>query len=73
MGEVEEVLVREADRDRFSSSIIVGLGGGELSTTFDSSLVFVSVFGMSNQTLLGFFPDEDDSINESLYAFVMSC
>jgi hypothetical protein len=73
VGEAEGVLVGEDDRDEFSSSIIVGLGGGESSTTSIFSWVFVSVFGMSNRTLLGFFPDEDDSINESFYAFVISC
>lgn len=48
VGEVEDVLVWEADRDGFSSSIIMGLGGGESSTTSGSFWVFVSVFGMSN-------------------------
>ena len=66
VGEVEAVLVREEDGEGFSSSIIIGLGGGESSTTSGSSWVFVSVFGMSNRTVLGFFPDEEDSINEFL-------
>ena len=48
------------------------MGGGEPSTTFGSSWVSMLIFGMSNPTLLGFFPDEDDSINESLYSFVIS-
>ena len=51
----------------------MGLEGGESSTTSGSSWVFALVFGRSNRTLLGFFPDEDASISESLYAFVISC
>jgi hypothetical protein len=73
VGEVDRVLVGEANRDKFSSSMIVELEGGESLTTFGSSWLLVSVFGRSNQTLLGFFFDEEDSISESLYAFVIYC
>ena len=71
--EANGVLVGEADEDGFSSSIIVGMEGGKSSTTSGSSCILVLVFGRSNKTLLGFFSYEDNSINKSLYAFVISC
>ena len=71
-GEVEGVLEWEADGGRSSSSMVVGLTGGKSSTTSGSSWLLVSIFGRSNQTVLGFFADEADSISESLYAFAIS-
>ena len=53
--------------------MIVGLEGGESSTTSGSYFLLVSILGRLNQTLLGFFPKEEDSISESSYAFVISC
>ena len=73
VGETDGVLFGEADGDWFSSSIIMGLEGGEPSTNSESSWVFVLVSRRSNRTLLGFLVDEDDSISESFYSFVISC
>lgn len=73
IGEANRVLVGEEDGEGFSSLTIIGLRGGESSTTSSSSWVVVSVFGMSNRTVLGFFTDEEDSTKESLYDFMISC
>ena len=80
VGEADGVLVREddavlegeADEYGFSSSMIMGLEGGNSSTISSASWILVSVFGKLNRTLLGFFPNEKDSINESLYVFFIS-
>ena len=48
VGEAEGVLVKEEDGEGFSSLIIIGLGGGESSTTLGTSWVVLLVFKILN-------------------------